>query len=124
MEEKKREAKWSGRQISQSVQAYRLMDDEQLLDVIRKMTEELGRLPNRSDVPGDYYFRNKFGPWPRVLEAAGVKPVSEVKLRRDEARRKKHIEQHIRRKMKSKAKRAEQNARSSQQSDTDANAGR
>ena len=69
---------------------YKKLSDDQLLDIIREKNRELGRLPNRADVPASGYFKSRFGPWPRVLEAAGVKPVSEVYARRVEARKAKH----------------------------------
>lgn len=69
---------------------YKKMSDEELLDIIREKYKELGRMPNRSDIPVSGYFKSRFGPWPRVLEAAGVKPVSEVYARRVEARKAKH----------------------------------
>ena len=48
--------------------------DEELLQIIRDKTEELGRLPLKSDIPEYHFIKCRFGPWPRALEAAGVKP--------------------------------------------------
>ena len=57
---------------------------------------ELGRLPNKSDFPGQDVeaIKQVFGPWPRALEAAGLKPPRPPKQyalnqRRGKPRRKK-----------------------------------
>ena len=55
--------------------------DEELLQIIRDKTEELGRLPLKSDIPEYHFIKCRFGPWPRALEAAGVKEVGERYLR-------------------------------------------
>lgn len=71
---------------------YKLMSDEELYDVLRMKAEELGRLPIKNDVVCAEYFKQRFGPWPRILEQAGLKPVSEVHLRRKDKYKKKHTE--------------------------------
>ena len=50
-----------------------------------------GRYPQRSDFSAEEVVAVKacFGPWPRALEAAGIKPVNEEK---QAAKRKKRIE--------------------------------
>ena len=52
---------------------------------------ELGRLPNKSDFSGEDVsaVKRAFGPWPRALEAAGLKPPRPPKQRREKPRRKK-----------------------------------
>lgn len=47
--------------------------DEELLEIVRKKTKELGRLPKKHEVLGFVCLKMRFGPWPRVLERAGVK---------------------------------------------------
>ncbi|MBQ8563522.1 MAG: hypothetical protein IJ443_06510 [Firmicutes bacterium] len=69
---------------------YAEMTDDELMELIRKQTKELGRLPTKSDIPGAVYFKQRFGPWPRILEAAGVKPLSERKQRKAEANKRRH----------------------------------
>lgn len=71
---------------------YKLMSDEELYDILRAKNAELGHLPAKKDVPGAEYFKQRFGPWPRILEAAGLKPVSERQLHRKEKYKKKHME--------------------------------
>lgn len=43
--------------------------------MITKKAEELQRIPKRSDFSGDEvcFIKQKLGPWPRALEAAGLK---------------------------------------------------
>ena len=71
---------------------YAAMSDEELYDVLRMKAKELGRLPIKNDVVCAEYFKQRFGPWPRILEQAGLKPVSEQHLRRKEKYKKKHTE--------------------------------
>lgn len=78
------------KQLEQLTAYYRTLSDEQLLDIIREKTKQLGRPPKKNEVPAAGYFKHRFGPWPRILEAAGVKPVSEVYARRAESRKAKH----------------------------------
>ncbi|MGI6211041.1 MAG: homing endonuclease associated repeat-containing protein [Anaerovoracaceae bacterium] len=65
------------------------LTDEELLGLIREANEQLGRPPKKSDIPGFQAFKNRFGPWPRLLEKAGVKEPSPTKLRREQAKRNK-----------------------------------
>nr|MCR4962707.1 hypothetical protein [Bacillota bacterium] len=50
--------------------------DEQLLQYVRQRAEELGRNPKKHEVVGFVYIKNRIGPWPVVLEQAGLKSVS------------------------------------------------
>ena len=88
--EKQQKVVYTEDELRKITARYKKLSDDQLLDIIREKNRELGRLPNRADVPASGYFQHRFGPWPRVLEAAGVKPVSEVYVRRAEARKAKH----------------------------------
>ncbi len=69
------EGKYTQEELDFIVIEYKKKTDRELLDIIRRATKELGRLPTKADIPAAYYFKQKFGPWPRVLEAAGVKPL-------------------------------------------------
>jgi len=51
--------------------------NEELLDIVRKKAEELGRLPKKHEVIGFVCIKMRFGPWPRVLEKAGLKAPKE-----------------------------------------------
>ncbi len=48
---------------------------EECLTLLQRKQEELGRMPKRSDCTVDEVVRIKafYGPWPRALEAAGIK---------------------------------------------------
>lgn len=50
-------------------------------ELLRKKFEELGRLPTKKDFDNADCARIKafLGPWPRALEAAGLKPPKEKK---------------------------------------------
>lgn len=55
-----------------------MAQDEKLQKAIRLLTEasaELGRTPKRSDFDSETacFIKQKLGPWPRALEAAGLK---------------------------------------------------
>ncbi len=50
--------------------------DEQLLQCVRLRAEELGRNPKKHEMIGFVYIKNRIGPWPVVLEKAGLKSVS------------------------------------------------
>lgn len=47
--------------------------DEQLLEYVRGIAQQLGRAPKKAEVVGFSYIKNRFGPWPRMLEKAGLK---------------------------------------------------
>ena len=58
----------------------------QCISILQRKYEELGRLPRKSDFSDQEVARIKsfLGPWPRALEAAGVKepkPVTRKQLR-------------------------------------------
>lgn len=69
---------------------YKAMTDEELLRLVRDFTEENGREPMQADVLYDRELKARFGPWPRMLERAGTRPVGkhyqEKKERRKEKR--------------------------------------
>ena len=56
-----------------------LLTKEDCIRLLLKKHTELGRLPKKSDCTIEEVARIKayFGPWPRALEAAGVKPISD-----------------------------------------------
>jgi hypothetical protein len=47
--------------------------DEELLRYLYQCVAELGHTPNKREVVGYTYLKSRFGPWPRVLEKAGLK---------------------------------------------------
>ncbi len=58
------------------------------VEQLQKKYNELSRLPKKEDFDEKTRSRIKayLGPWPRALEAAGLKPVSELLLKRQESR--------------------------------------
>ena len=73
-------------------QKYESMTDDQVLAILREQAAGLDHLPAKYEVPDAAYFKRRFGPWPRVLERAGLKPVSEQKQRRRDAELRKRQE--------------------------------
>ena len=59
------------------------------ISMLKEKSEEKGRRPIKADFePGEPgWIKEMLGPWPRALEAAGLKPISERKIARVEARK-------------------------------------
>lgn len=68
---------------------YQKMSDEELLAVVQAKAAELGRRPLKSEMDLAWYFKERFGPWNRILERAGLKPASKTHQRRKTASRRK-----------------------------------
>ena len=71
------------------------MTDEELLQLVRDFTEENGREPMQADVLYDRELKARFGPWNRMLEQAGTRPVAQSyldKKRRRKEKRRRHKE--------------------------------
>ena len=74
---------------------YKEMTDEELLQLVRDFTEENGREPMQADVLYDRELKQRFGPWNRMLERAGTRPVAQSyldKKRRRKEKRERHKE--------------------------------
>ena len=65
------------------------MTDEELLQLVRDFTEENGREPMQADVLYDRELKHRFGPWNRMLERAGTRPVAQSYLDKQQRRREK-----------------------------------
>ena len=61
---------------------YVKMSDEELLQLVRDFTRENGREPTQRDVIYDRELKARFGPWNRMLERAGTRPVGEQGARK------------------------------------------
>lgn len=72
---------------------YVKMTDEELLQLVRDFTRENGREPMQKDVLYDRELKARFGPWPRMLERAGTRPVGEHYLEKKEKRKAKRAKQ-------------------------------
>lgn len=88
----KRELPWLDEEERARCRRYEDMSDEEVLGLLRIYAAQLDHLPAKYEIPDADYFRKRFGPWPRVLEKAGLKAPSPTKLRRQEADRKKRQE--------------------------------
>ena len=67
----------------------------QKLNEVRDFTEENGREPMQADVLYDRELKARFGPWNRMLERAGTRPVAQSyidKKRRRKEKRARHKE--------------------------------
>ncbi len=47
--------------------------DDELLQLLRDKAKELGKAPTKQEFVGFVCLKMRFGPWPRVLERAGLK---------------------------------------------------
>ena len=77
------------RRLNKLWESYKAMTDEELLQLVRDFTEENGREPMQADVLYDGELKTRFGPWTRMLEKAGTRPVSEYYLEGKKRRREK-----------------------------------
>ena len=80
---------FSDKEIMKAQKKYAKMSDEELCEMIRKKTQELGRTPRVGEIPAARDIKRRLGAWPRVLEK--VKEPSEIYLRRVEARKVKKL---------------------------------
>ena len=82
---------FSDKEIMKAQKKYAKMSDEELCEMIRKKTQELGRTPRVGEIPAARDIKRRLGAWPRVLEKAGVKEPSDIYQRRVEARKVKKL---------------------------------
>ena len=83
------------KRLNELRQPYRTLSDEELLQLVRDFTEENGREPMQADVLYDRELKERFGPWTRMLERAGTRPVAQSyldKKRRRKEKRERHKE--------------------------------
>lgn len=59
------------------IEIYERMTDEEIFQFVRNTADELGCMPTKSDLMCPWYLKERFGPWPRFLEKASVKEISE-----------------------------------------------
>lgn len=63
--------------------------------LLQRKKEELGEPPKKSDMEEHEVamIKSYFGPWPRALEQAGIKQISEGRIHRIELKEQKRIRQ-------------------------------
>lgn len=71
---------------------------EEYISRMRQKAEELDRLPKKSDFDVETVngIKSFFGPWPRALEAAGIKEPDPLRIERKRAKRQRARENQIR----------------------------
>ena len=77
------------RELNRLNEPYKKMSDEELLQLVRDFVRECGREPTRKDVLYEQELKHRFGPWTRMLEKAGTRPVAENYLEAKKRRREK-----------------------------------
>lgn len=75
----------------QMIEIYEHMTDEEIFQFVRNTAEELERIPTKADLLCPWYLKERFGPWPRFMEKAGVKKLSERRQRKLEKMESKKI---------------------------------
>ena len=58
--------------------------DDELIAYLVKCSKELGRCPKKEDIIGHTYLKQRLGPWPRILERAGLKEKSQKRLEKEQ----------------------------------------
>ena len=71
------------------------------VELLQKKAEELSRIPKKTDFTQEEVILVKahLGPWPRALEAAGLKEVSEARMARLARRKEKRIRAKVKRRV-------------------------
>ena len=80
------------------------LSKEDCIFLIQQSADKLGRLPKKSDFDENTVsmIKSFFGPWPRALEAAGVKEINTHRIEKKQQRRirarenqKRYREEHL-----------------------------
>lgn len=58
--------------------------DDELVEYIRVCAEKLGKCPQKNEVIGHTYLKKRLGPWPRILERAGLKEKSQKRIEKEQ----------------------------------------
>lgn len=67
----------------QFVQEHKHDSKEDLIYYVQTAARDLGKIPTKDDILGSAYLRSRLGPWPRVLEQAGLKAASKNRSPKD-----------------------------------------
>ena len=80
---KTEETKEFFRREGEFAQKHKNDTDEELLAYLRSSVAKTGHVPSKHEVVGFTYIKRRLGPWPRVLEKAGLKEVRPKNVRRN-----------------------------------------
>ena len=58
--------------------------DDELIAYLVKCSKELGRCPKKEEIIGHTYLKQRLGPWPRILERAGLKEKSQKRTQKEQ----------------------------------------
>ena len=58
--------------------------DEELIEYLKCCAEKLKSCPKKNDVIGHTYLKQRLGPWPRILERAGLKEKSQKRIEKEQ----------------------------------------
>ncbi|MBS7298033.1 MAG: hypothetical protein KIG65_03015 [Eubacteriales bacterium] len=72
------------RQEAEFAKTHKSDTDDELIAYLVKCSKELGRCPKKEDIIGHTYLKQRFGPWPRILERAGLKEKSQKRLEKEQ----------------------------------------
>lgn len=72
------------RQEAEFAKTHKRDTDEELIAYLVKCSKELGRCPKKEDVVGHTYLKQRLGPWPRILERAGLKEKSQKRIEKEQ----------------------------------------
>lgn len=72
------------RQEAEFAKTHKRDTDEELIAYLVKCSKELGRCPKKEDITGHTYLKQRLGPWPRILERAGLKEKSQKRTQKEQ----------------------------------------
>lgn len=81
--------------LSELRRPYREMTEKELLQTVRDFKEKYGREPKRDDLIYQDILKKHFGPWHRILELAGTRPISETYMRKLEKHGKRRVNKYV-----------------------------
>lgn len=72
------------RQEAEFAKTHKRGTDEELIAYLVKCSKELGRYPKKDEIVGHTYLKVRLGPWPRILERAGLKEKSQKRTQKEQ----------------------------------------
>lgn len=72
------------KQEAEFARLHRNDTEEELLTYLKECAKALGRCPKKNEIVGHTYLKQKLGPWPRILERAGLKEKSQKRIEKEQ----------------------------------------